>query len=83
MAAFSKPHGLIEAGKDDGMIQYIHDMWNYIHLIGYFPLVHRFLVAMGHYGTWLSSIKSILPRFVTTRSSNGPETTNNPFAVGQ
>jgi hypothetical protein len=31
----------VEANEDDGSISFIHDMWKYMHLAGYFPFAHR------------------------------------------
>ncbi|KAE9368510.1 cytochrome P450 [Stipitochalara longipes BDJ] len=47
MITYSKEKGLVEAGKDDGVIRAIHDMWFYMIFAGYFPLLHLVIVRVS------------------------------------
>ena len=51
MITFSKQKGLVEAGKDDGAIRRVHDMWFYMSIAGYFPLLHSVIVRVSR---WLN-----------------------------
>ncbi|KAH6669246.1 benzoate 4-monooxygenase cytochrome P450 [Halenospora varia] len=47
-ATFSKCMNQVEAGKPNQSILVIHEVWKYIHVIGFFPHIHRFVTWWGH-----------------------------------
>ncbi|KAH7319357.1 benzoate 4-monooxygenase cytochrome P450 [Rhexocercosporidium sp. MPI-PUGE-AT-0058] len=59
MATFSKAKNLIELNKADESIHFIHRIWKYMHLAGYFPHFHRLFKWCTH-GTSLSWLKRII-----------------------
>ncbi|KAH6711399.1 benzoate 4-monooxygenase cytochrome P450 [Leptodontidium sp. MPI-SDFR-AT-0119] len=48
MATFSKAKNLVELNKADESIHFIHRIWKYMHLAGYFPNFHRFVSWCTH-----------------------------------
>lgn len=60
-ATFSKAKGLVESNQDDGSVAAIHRMWKLMHVIGYFPLAHRFLVWITH-AKPPKSLKNVMKR---------------------
>ena len=77
MATLSRCNELIEAGKDNGSIHGIYKAWKYMHWIGYFPLLHRFITWLFHSPI---SFRHKIGRFSLffRRDASAPE---NPFAV--
>lgn len=77
MATLSRCNKLIEAGKDNGSIHGVHSAWKYMHWIGYFPLLHRFITWVFHSPI---PFKQKIGRFSLffRRDSSAPE---NPFTV--
>ncbi|KAH8679978.1 cytochrome P450 [Tricladium varicosporioides] len=47
-ATFSKCMNQVEEGKPNQSILIIHEVWKYIHVIGFFPDIHRLLTWWGH-----------------------------------
>ena len=82
MSTFSKAKGVVEANKDDGSVSAVHDAWLYIHLVGFFPLIHRFNAWFVNYviGGWVAKLKS-LPVFMLGKE--GREKSENMFSVSQ
>jgi hypothetical protein len=77
MANLSRCNELIAAGKDNGSIHGVHNAWKYMHWVGYFPLLHRFITWLFHSPISFRhkiGIFSLLFR----RDASAPE---NPFAV--
>jgi hypothetical protein len=72
MVTFSKEKGLVEAGGDDGSIRGVHDIWFYIYIAGYFPLVHTTIIRVSHLlrvnwgNTWRKAL-ALLSRDQTSR----------------
>ena len=79
MITYSKEKGLVEAGQDDGVIRAIHDLWFYIIMAGYFPLVHLFVVRVSQRLKleWQMVFRKIVAKFDQT-SKTKPKP---PFAV--
>jgi hypothetical protein len=63
MATLSKCNELIEAGKDNGSVRGVHNRWKYMHWIGYFPLLHRFITWLFHSPIRLVPFLSKIGRF--------------------
>ncbi|KAF8865287.1 cytochrome P450 [Acephala macrosclerotiorum] len=85
MATFSKAKDLIEVDKDDGSIHAIHAAWRYMHLVGFFPLMHRFLTAISNISAQQSTslrhmINTMFPFMERENRGNKPAA-KNPFAV--
>jgi hypothetical protein len=82
MLTFSKPKGIVEAGEDDGSVSRVHNAWKYMHLVGFFPWVHRLnawfinVVVTG----WTNKIKS-LPVFIVAKNKGAIEMQENVFGV--
>lgn len=84
MLTFSKPKGIVEAGKDDGSVSGVHNAWKYMHLVGFFPWVHRFNTWFLNYvvAGWMSKIKD-LPIFVLIKRKDTLDVQENVFEVSQ
>ncbi|KAH7396370.1 cytochrome P450 [Pyrenochaeta sp. MPI-SDFR-AT-0127] len=54
MATFGKSLGFVEANADCGAIAFGHQLWLYMHWVGYLPIIHR---------TRLWYIHAILPKY--------------------
>lgn len=64
MITWSREKGLVEAGKDDGSIRALHDLWHYIYIIGYFPTLHRVVTwcATTLASDWTNFVRGIRNR---------------------
>ena len=82
MSTFSKPKGILEAGEDDGSVSGVHNAWLYMHLVGFFPWIHRFNAWFLNYivGGWMSKIKG-LPIFILIKRKEAREKQENVFGV--
>jgi hypothetical protein len=82
MTTFSKSKGLVEANKDDGSIFAIHNAWKYMHVVGYFPLVHRAFTWFAHSksAACLNSVAAFL-MVLRKRDGGTKPKKENPFAV--
>lgn len=49
-ATFSRNKDILKSGKDDGSLHFIHKAWKYMHVIGYFPNVHRLIIGYANGG---------------------------------
>lgn len=83
MATFSKEKGLLEAGKDDGVIRGVSDMWLYMYMSGFFPLVHTTILRISgllgvHWGMFWRKAFAALSLNQTAKPK-----TKNPFAVSK
>ncbi|KUJ24373.1 cytochrome P450 [Mollisia scopiformis] len=84
MTSFSKSKDLVEKNEVDGSIHAIHAAWKYMHVIGYFPLLHRALTAVLHIASSGSTsiihmINTFFP-FIERETRGAKTTSDNPFA---
>jgi hypothetical protein len=81
MMTYSKEKGLVEAGVDDGAIRAVHDIWFYMYIAGYFPLLHK---AMVQTSEWLNIEWRMIWRRAIARSDQTPRPKpKNPFSVSK
>ena len=81
---FSKAKRIVEVGEDDGSVSGVHNAWLYIHLVGFFPWVHRLNIWFLNYivGGWMSKIKG-LSIFVLSKRKGAREQRENVFGVSR
>jgi hypothetical protein len=81
MITYSKEKRLVEAGQDDGVIRAIHDMWFYIIMAGYFPLLHLIIVQVSQWLKleWQMMFRKAVARFDRTVKVKPKQ----PFAVSK
>ncbi|KAE8451021.1 hypothetical protein EG329_004693 [Mollisiaceae sp. DMI_Dod_QoI] len=83
MVSFSKSKNLVEDNKVDSLVLAVHAAWKYMHIVGYFPLVHRTLTAITHISarqsTWLKHLIDTVFPFMN-RDRTGKQSKENPFA---
>ncbi|PMD38159.1 cytochrome P450 [Hyaloscypha variabilis F] len=81
MITYSKEKRLVEAGQDDGVIRAIHDMWFYIIMAGYFPLLHLVIVRVSQWLKleWQMMFRKAVARFDRTAKVKPKQ----PFAFAQ
>jgi hypothetical protein len=81
MITYSKDKGLVEAGGDDGAIRTMHDIWFYMYIAGYFPLLHSIMVRVS---AWLKIEWRMVFRKAVARFDEKPRPKpKSPFVVSK
>jgi hypothetical protein len=83
MITYSKEKGLVEAGEDDGSVRGVHDIWFYIYIARYFPLVHATIIRVCHLlkVNWRNFWRNALARF--SRDKTPRPKPKSPFDVSK
>lgn len=73
-STFSRENNLVGEG-DDGSVHMVHQGWKYMHIVGYFPLVHKMLLAYGKLweGDRFKRIASLFQRITSNQHSQSVE----------
>jgi len=69
MLTFGHSKGFVEADEEDGSIKGIHSAWLYMHLVGFFPLLHK--ATTWFIKTCVKYFREDLPVLITVRSKEG------------